>query len=79
MRKEGKRSRNQVIAMYLLIINTVFIIIFRIRKMMHYSMIGEEPKGFDWYMLTLCSIVIFLASYTLIGRSKIQNSSNESL
>lgn len=70
MNHESKRNRVQSIAMILLIASSTMSVFFRIRKMMHYSMIGEETTGFDWYMIVLGLIVISVASYTLISRNE---------
>ncbi|MEO9482069.1 MAG: hypothetical protein ABJG47_01400 [Ekhidna sp.] len=70
MDKVSKSNRTQAIAMFLLMINSAFIIILRIRKMLHNSMIGEDSSGFDWYMIMLNLIVIGLCIWKLSNLKK---------
>lgn len=60
MKKGSQPSRTQLISRILLLVVITFNIIFRIRKMIHASMIGEDPQGFDWYVLFLWLISVFL-------------------
>ena len=60
MEKASKQSRTQLMPRILLLVVITFNIILRIRKMIHASMIGEDPTGFDWYVLFIWLISIFL-------------------
>ena len=62
----SQQGRNQSIAKILLVIIGVISLVFRFRKMIHKSMIGENPTGFDWYMVTFWIIVLSLLTWELI-------------
>ena len=66
MSKSMKLHKTQKIARVLLLVVALISVILRIRKMIHLSMIGEEPVGFDWYMLSMWLILIVLITWTLI-------------
>ena len=61
MDKTAKKDKILTFGLIALVINSIGVIVLRIRKMIHLSMVGDEPTGFDWYMIVLFLVVIFLS------------------
>lgn len=69
MSKNSLDSKAQKLSKILLVIIAGISLILRIRKMIDLSMAGEEPSGFDWYMVSML-VVMFFFTWELIAKAR---------
>ena len=70
--KTERLSKGQLFRMVLLIFLGIFIVVLRIRKMIHLSMIGETSSLTDWAILAGWSIAVFILIWRLLKNFKQQ-------
>ncbi len=69
MEKIALENNAQKISKILLVIIATISLILRIRKMLDLSMAGEEPSGFDWYMVCMWLVVMFFFTWDLLVKA----------
>ncbi len=67
---ESRLEKYQKISKIILVLIATASLVLRIRKMIHYSMMGDEPSGLDWYMVCLWVIVIPFVIWELTRKAK---------